>query len=66
MNKILWKSKNSKWTIEETNKGYMMISDGWSCDYPLRYPHNGQIVYDYPERIPSYVKKQVKKLMETV
>ena len=29
-------------------------------DYALRYPHNGNVVYDYPEMIPTYIKKKVR------
>lgn len=32
------------------------------CDYPIQYT-TGQIAYDYPERIPQYVKRTVKSLL---
>jgi hypothetical protein len=37
--------------IESLNKAFV--------DYALMYKHNGQIVYDWPERIPTYIKEKV-------
>lgn len=28
----------------------------------IRYPHNGQVVYDTPEIVPEYVKKAIVKI----
>lgn len=30
------------------------------CDWPIRYD-DGRIAYDYPERLPKYIKSQVAK-----
>jgi hypothetical protein len=38
--------------IEMLNKAFI--------DYAYMYPHNGQIVYDWPERIPDYIKEKVR------
>lgn len=31
-------------------------------DYPIRYD-DGRIAYDFPERVPAYLKKIVAKLL---
>ena len=69
MEKVLWGSSNGKWqiifkTTVAFPAGFIMVTDGWYCDYPIMYD-NGNIAYDYPERIPQYVKDAVKKVMRS-
>ena len=52
--------KVGKWTIEWTN-GHLRIDDGWQSSYPIYYPHNGQVAYDFPERIPKRIQAVVKR-----
>ncbi|MFW6029073.1 MAG: hypothetical protein ACOCRO_02335 [Halanaerobiales bacterium] len=68
MKKILWTSPNGKWKIviiSWRDWERIAVTDDWFMDYPIQYD-NGHIVYDYPERIPQYVKEQVYKVMDEV
>jgi len=38
--------------IDQLNSGFI--------DYAMMYPHNGNVVYNYPESIPDYIKTKVK------
>lgn len=58
----LWESNNKKWSIQII-KGQYCITDGWFCDFPIKYDHNGLIAYDHPEIIPKYVKNQICKFI---
>ena len=65
-NQLIFKNKSWKlsWTggykskspteirVEALNKAFV--------DYAIMYPHNGKIAYDFPERIPDYIKDKVK------
>jgi hypothetical protein len=46
-----------------TNRGWRIRVDihGSFSDWPIQYP-NGSIAYDFPERIPQYVKAEVARL----
>lgn len=35
-------------------------------DQAIRYPHNGQIAYDFPERIPATVQRAVRQFFRSV
>jgi len=52
--------RKEKWYLAINGYGFC-VTDGWQCDYPLKYEHNGQIVYDSPERLPKYIKERVRK-----
>lgn len=56
-------SVKSKWLLEtfQTNeRTRYCLSDWLFCDFPIVYD-NWLVVYDYPERLPKYVKKFVQK-----
>lgn len=58
----LWSGNG--WTLKKykNRKGTVSISvenKSGFIDYPIYYDHNGQIAYDYPERIPAAIKKKV-------
>lgn len=67
---ILW--QKSGWTIKkyQNRKGTDSLSvendKSGFIDYPIYYDHNGKIAYDYPERVPNAIKKQVEKLYQTI
>lgn len=48
-----------KWTVS-LYKGRVKVSDGWFCDWPIQYD-NGRIAYDFPGRIPMYVRRRVER-----
>jgi hypothetical protein len=59
----------SKWTLnatysysnyDEKYRYTYSISDGWHIDYPIVYD-NWLVVYEYPEKLPKYVKKFIQK-----
>ena len=55
-----------KWTIEvvETYRGpRVRVSDGWFCDWPIRYHRDGQVVFDFPERIPVRIRRQAARFL---
>lgn len=61
----LWVSPNKKWVINliihpRTNRYRLEVTDGFYSDLPIFYDHGG-FAFDYPERIPNYVKEQVRK-----
>jgi hypothetical protein len=56
----LWKS--GKWSVEDAN-GHIRTSDGWVTDYPVYYPHNGAVSFDFPERLPKRVKAAATRIM---
>ncbi len=39
---------------------------GWRADYPIRYSHNGEVVYDNPERIPTRVRRWVSRMLAPI
>lgn len=50
---ITWdSSRHTQIRVEALNKAFI--------DYAIRYPHNGKIAYDWPERVPAYIKAKVK------
>lgn len=63
--------KLSKWAIEvresENGKPYVMVIDteGFFVDYPLLLL-DGRILYDFPERVPGYVKKIVENVFKNL
>lgn len=58
--KNLWTSYNKKWEINLTADG-TMITDGWICYWPIEtYDH--KVAYDFPERIPLYVREACERL----
>lgn len=70
MGQVLWTSQNGKWEIileknDRFPEGFIVVTDGWFCDYPIMYD-NGKVAYDYPERIPVYVRDKVEKIMARV
>lgn len=66
--KLLWKSGNGRWEIYSFINPYgvlriMVVDDRTGyCDYPIMYDDGG-IAYDFPERIPKYVREKVRKIM---
>ena len=63
-NKILWTSKNGRWTIEQLPTGHIIVGDNhylWN-DNPFKRD-DGVIAYDFPERVPKYVKRKVAQIM---
>lgn len=59
----LW--KNTIWAIYEGLAGSVWIANekyGWS-DNPVMYD-SGKCAFDYPERIPLYVKRKWQKIMK--
>lgn len=68
---VLWQSPNEKWLINKviyprTNRIRVEITDGWFCEYPIYYEHNGGIAYDYPERLPKYVKEKAERIIRNM
>lgn len=69
--KTLWQSKNKKWDIVEmgkigTDQSLIIVVNNdtsWN-DNPIRY-NDGRVAYDFPERIPSYIKEKVKRILES-
>ena len=55
--KIIWTMSDFPWNDYTRYE----VSNGWFCDFPIFYPHNRKIAYDFPEAIPKYVKKYVEK-----
>lgn len=45
-------TNNTKWGL-----GNMVVNG-------LKYKHNGQIVYDYPELLPKYIKNKINSLLK--
>lgn len=66
--KLLWKSENGRWEIHSFINPYgvlrIMVADDRTghCDYPIMYDDGG-IAYNFPERIPKYVREKVRKIM---
>ena len=62
----VWESKNHIWAVHNLpDTERIMIEDrrlGGICDYPI-YGFDHEILYDYPERIPGYVKDAVGKII---
>lgn len=52
---------NGKWSIYIDGYG-IGISDGYEVDRPTIYD-DGKVAYDFPERIPAYVKKKMESLV---
>jgi len=61
--RVLWQSDNGKWTLSEKERDngtrYFQIDDGWLSDYPIMCD-DGHVAYDYPERLPLYVRNAVR------
>lgn len=62
---VVFKNKSWKlsWTGHHGNKAptemrIEMLNKSF-IDYAFMYPHNGKIVYDWPESIPVYIKEKV-------
>lgn len=37
--------------------------NGFHSYSAIRYPHNGLVVWDYPERVPQYVKDAAGRML---
>lgn len=67
--KLIWESPNKKWKINKvihprTYRVRVEITDDWFIsELPIYYDHNGQIVYDYPERIPKYIREKAESII---
>lgn len=66
----LW--SGNRWTIDlvtERDRRYLQVTGPNLVDYPLAisYPdgRNLDIFYDWPERIPAYVKFNVYRILRT-
>jgi hypothetical protein len=57
------KRKKSLWDFEGISDRTIKVGKDYFTDYALLLD-NGNIVYDFPERIPKYVKKMVKTFFE--
>ncbi len=60
---IISPSVKSKWLLEIYQKNEYTrycLSDWLFCDFPIVYD-NWLVVYDFPERLPKYVKKFIQK-----
>ena len=69
--KIVWSSRpnkggESRWQIREYysqvyNRKRIAVdnNDRGQTDYPMF--HDGRVYYDFPERVPHYVKVEVRK-----
>jgi hypothetical protein len=60
--------KIGKWTIRQSGQSIQVYSSYSArstrrdhADWPIRY-WDGRIAYDFPERVPLYVKKIVSRL----
>lgn len=42
---------------------YLMVTDGWYCDYPILYEGITIAAFDHPERLPNGLKDRVSKVM---
>ena len=51
---------SSKWKIDRISKNLIKVSKDFFCDYPIKYVE-GDIVYDFPERVPKYIKRIVER-----
>lgn len=41
----------------------IVVTPAGLCIYPILYP-NGSIAYDFPERVPEFIKPKVRRLLE--
>lgn len=49
------------WTVQtHLQSRRLIVSDGWHVDWPIRVP-DGRILYDWPERIPAYARRDVDR-----
>jgi len=61
--------QNNKYSIESyfnsnTNDlSVVLVIDKFYTDYPIMYNHSLNVAYDYPEKIPPYIKKKIKKIL---
>lgn len=52
------------WTVRLDSQSTATVANRYGLtDHALRYPHNGVVVYDFPERIPKYVRRAVARLL---
>ena len=63
--RVAWKSNGKKWYIVEYTrnngeKAYY-ITDGWTCNYPILYSHNGKMAWD--KTPPEYIVKPMYKIL---
>lgn len=56
---VLWQNKGKKWHI--ICDGYGLGITGDYCDRPVIYEYK-RVVYDFPERLPEYVKDAFERL----
>ena len=75
MRSIIFETKIKKWTIQvcEPPKGELYASGyvvgEWSGDSFIKYDRtdrNGVVAYDFPERLPKYLKQKVRTILNAL
>lgn len=66
--KLIWESPNKKWKINKvihprTYRVRIEITDGFISELPIYYDYDGKIAYDYPERIPKYIREKAESII---
>jgi hypothetical protein len=68
-------ARNDEYTLsyvkrESGGHAFYHLTDGWVADYPLHYPHSGNVVFDNPEYFPneiiSWAQDEVRKHIKTL
>lgn len=54
INRVLAANRIPVLHVENKAKGF--------CDWPIKY-HDGRIAWDYPERIPSYIREVTTRII---
>ena len=65
MIQIIFKKNDNTVCIDENNKYYIDYNNGWSREYPIHYG-KGKFAYDFPERIPKYLKNEYQNHFDKV
>ena len=64
-NEVLWESGN--WRIHDDPRRRFSVAvvneKTGVTDYPILYPHSGEIAYDRPERVPKHVQNATSKIL---
>jgi len=64
---LLWVSDNFRWQISISTRGMFSIIGEMHAERPCIYYYSDwQIGYDYPERIPKYVKKKFRSIIHSL
>ena len=73
MRKIIFETRIKKWTIRVYGRQYKTdnwvagdVVGEWSGDSFIKYDRtdkNGVVAYDFPERLPKYLKVKVKAVL---